>query len=144
MRDLLLVLGFTALAWGLSHGVAMLLPAPLPAAIRPSELAPSLVFTRYRCGTCHVLEGDKRLSGPSLAGLGGRASVEQVTEDILHPDAHVKRADPPFSAGIMRITQERNGFYVEQPLPRIRALAEWLVRRTGAPAANVDRDQPPR
>ncbi len=58
------------------------------------------------CITCHSLEPDVTLVGPSHAGIASRAdsivpglsAEEYIRESIIHPDAHVKEG---FFPGIM-------------------------------------------
>ncbi len=58
------------------------------------------------CSACHALEPDKRLVGPSLAGVAARAAAIRpdataaayLLESIVNPDAHVVAG---YDAGLM-------------------------------------------
>lgn len=58
------------------------------------------------CSACHALEPDKRLVGPSLAGVAARAATVRpgttaeayLLESIVNPDAHVVAG---YDAGLM-------------------------------------------
>jgi mono/diheme cytochrome c family protein len=63
------------------------------------------------CITCHSLEPDQVLVGPSMAGVAGRAderavgisTEEYLRQSILEPDAHVVEG---FPAGVMPQTYD--------------------------------------
>ncbi len=65
-----------------------------------------LVGTQPGCVTCHSLEKDIKIVGPSLAGVGARAATsvpgqsaqEFLKESITNPDAHLVEG---FQAGTM-------------------------------------------
>jgi len=68
--------------------------------------AQQLIGTQAGCMTCHSLEPDVVLVGPSLASIGSRAGSrvsglsagEYLRQSILEPDANVAEG---FAAGIM-------------------------------------------
>lgn len=66
----------------------------------------TVIGTNPGCSTCHSLEPDKILVGPSLAGIAGRAgsivsgmsAEEYIHQAIVEPDAHVAEG---FTVGSM-------------------------------------------
>jgi cytochrome c2 len=58
------------------------------------------------CGTCHSVEADKVIVGPSLAGVGtraaeripGKSATEYLRESIINPNSYIVNG---FSAGVM-------------------------------------------
>jgi len=66
----------------------------------------SVIGINAGCVTCHSVEGDTVIVGPSLAGVGTRAATtvagqsaeDYLRESITNPDAHVVDG---FEAGIM-------------------------------------------
>ena len=68
--------------------------------------AQQLIGTQAGCMTCHSLEPDVVMVGPSLANIGsgagsrvsGMSAEEYLRQSILEPDAHVAEG---FAAGIM-------------------------------------------
>ncbi|HUF38581.1 MAG TPA: c-type cytochrome [Anaerolineales bacterium] len=65
-----------------------------------------IIGSQPGCATCHSLEPDQVLVGPSMAGIGSRAGTQvagmsaedYLRESILDPDAHVVEG---FQPGIM-------------------------------------------
>lgn len=61
-----------------------------------AERGAVLFFDKGRCATCHALEADKVIVGPSLAGVAIRAEIripelsaaEYLEESIIRPDAY--------------------------------------------------------
>jgi len=68
--------------------------------------AQPLIGTQPGCGTCHSLNPDEVLVGPSMAGIGtradtrvsGQAAADYIRESILHPDNYVVEG---FQPGVM-------------------------------------------
>jgi len=58
----------------------------------------SLIGTQPGCKTCHSLEPDVVIVGPSLAGIASRADEAYIRESIQTPDADVVEG---FTAGTM-------------------------------------------
>lgn len=71
--------------------------------------AQSVIGSQAGCATCHSLEPDAVVIGPSLAGIGGRAAnivagqsaADYLKESITNPDAYVAEGFPD---GIMPAT----------------------------------------
>lgn len=59
--------------------------------------ARTIIGSQAGCATCHSLEPDTVIVGPSMAGIGSRAAnsvpglsaEEYIRQSILEPDAHV-------------------------------------------------------
>lgn len=95
----------------IAHGA----PTPIPpetailAGVPPEARAGAEVFSRNGCGACHAVQGDARLTGPSLAGIGergatrkpGTSAEDYIRESIRNPTAFVvegfQPVMPPFS-----------------------------------------------
>jgi len=58
----------------------------------------SLIGTQPGCKTCHSLEADVVMVGPSLAGVGGRLDEAGIRQSITEPDATVVEG---FAVGTM-------------------------------------------
>ena len=58
----------------------------------------SLIGTQAGCKTCHSLEPDVVMVGPSLAGIASRADEAYIRKSIQEPDADVVDG---FTAGTM-------------------------------------------
>ena len=82
-------------------------PTPIPpeAAIQvPPELrAGAEVFTRNGCAACHAVQGDTRMTGPSLAGISergatrkpGMSAEDYIRESVRQSQAYVVEGYPP-------------------------------------------------
>ena len=97
---------------------------PLPEA--PAEEAPApdgaAIFTRYLCNTCHSLDGAAGV-GPTLQGIGGRQSGEEISASIRESDAIVAEG---FPAGVMGATLNAVGFYTKVSDAQFDALVDYL------------------
>ena len=79
------------------------------------------------CNTCHSLEADVVLVGPSHAGIAARAETavdgmsaeEYLRDSIVNPDAHVTEG---YAAGVMY-----QNYGAEIPEPQINDLVAFLL-----------------
>jgi nitric oxide reductase subunit C len=106
---LVLALAANAIYWTVAGPPAEAAPltfADLPAGNADAGLA---VFNTEGCTACHSLEPDKKIVGPSLAGVSARAATrkpgltaeEYLFESILSPTAYTVEG---FSRGTMPST----------------------------------------
>ncbi|MEW5959892.1 MAG: cytochrome c [Chloroflexota bacterium] len=58
-----------------------------PAAAGEKLFAEVVIGTQAGCITCHSLEPDTVIVGPSMAGIGSRADEAYIRESILDPNA---------------------------------------------------------
>lgn len=86
------------------------------------------VFQTYACTTCHAIDDDTRLVGPSLHDIGARMSRAEIYEAIMDPDAQVAEG---FPGTVMQATLTAGGFYSEVTSAELRALVDYLVNQTG-------------
>lgn len=121
----LLGLGWAALLWAGCASAPAVTPTPTTAAT-PRPLSTALAdlqaefqalptgereagrqaFTSSGCSACHALEPEKRIVGPSLAGVGGQAGEREaglsaelyLYKAITRPDAFVVAG---FTPGLM-------------------------------------------
>ncbi len=59
--------------------------------------AQAVLGNQAGCSTCHSLDGST-IVGPSMQGVGGRLSADELRTSILDPDAVLSEG---FSAGLM-------------------------------------------
>ena len=59
--------------------------APDPAAIERGQA----VFQDQNCGSCHRVDGDEALLGPSLSTVGRRRSAEHIVTSVTEPSRYV-------------------------------------------------------
>lgn len=86
------------------------------------------VFQTYACTTCHAIEDDTRLVGPSLYDIGARMSKAEIYEAIMDPDAQLAEG---FPGTVMQATLTAGGFYSEVSTEELRALVDYLANQTG-------------
>ncbi|MEN8171984.1 MAG: cytochrome c [Chloroflexota bacterium] len=58
-----------------------------PAAAGKALFAETIIGTQAGCSTCHSLEADTVIVGPSMAGIGSRSDAAALRESILDPNA---------------------------------------------------------
>jgi len=86
------------------------------------------VIAAYLCGTCHAVDDDSRLMGPSLFDIGARLSKAEIYEAIMDPDATVPEG---FPGAVMGATLEASGFFQKVSTEELRALVDYLASKTG-------------
>jgi len=59
--------------------------------------AQAVLGAQAGCSTCHSLDGST-IVGPSMQGVGGRLSADEIRTSILDPDAALSEG---FTAGLM-------------------------------------------
>ncbi len=57
-----------------------------PAAAGKKLFAESIIGAQPGCSTCHSLDADTVIVGPSLAGIGTRGDAAYIRESILDPN----------------------------------------------------------
>jgi mono/diheme cytochrome c family protein len=93
--------------------------------------SPEELIAAFGCAGCHDLVGVTRTLGPGLGDVGARLDVEGIRRAVLDPDAEVAPADPPWPAGLMKLTLDGNGFYATVTEVEIDALVEHLASLQG-------------
>ncbi|MBC8331393.1 MAG: cytochrome c [Anaerolineae bacterium] len=58
-----------------------------PAAAGEKLFAEQIIGAQPGCITCHSLDADTVIVGPSLAGIGSRSDADTLRESILDPNA---------------------------------------------------------
>jgi PQQ-dependent dehydrogenase (methanol/ethanol family) len=48
-----------------------------------------LFFGKGQCGSCHMVFGAGQALGPDLSNVGREMTVDQIREELLHPDARI-------------------------------------------------------
>jgi len=86
------------------------------------------VFAAYACSTCHAINDDTRMVGPSLYDLGSRMSKAEIYEAIMDPDAIVADGYP---GAAMKAMLDGTGFYQKVSTEELKALVDHLASQTG-------------
>lgn len=86
------------------------------------------LFNQYRCNTCHLLNEQDDLVGPSMYDVGSRLSRAEIYESIMDPDATVREGYP---AGNMKKTLEGFGFYQNVTAQELQKMVDFLASKTG-------------
>ena len=81
------------------------------------------LFVTYLCNTCHSLDGVAG-AGPTLQGLGERMSKAEIYESLVDPDATVTEG---FTAGVMSVMLNANGFNAQVSTQELQTLVEYLA-----------------
>ncbi len=58
-----------------------------PTAAGKALFAETIIGTQAGCSTCHSLDADTVIVGPSMAGIGSRSDAAALRESILDPNA---------------------------------------------------------
>ncbi|MBE9524912.1 MAG: cytochrome c, partial [Chloroflexi bacterium] len=58
-----------------------------PTAAGKALFAETIIGTQAGCSTCHSLDADTVIVGPSMAGIGSRSNAAALRESILDPNA---------------------------------------------------------
>jgi len=58
-----------------------------PAAAGKALFAETIIGTQAGCSTCHSLDADTVIVGPSMAGIGSSSDAAAIRESILDPNA---------------------------------------------------------
>ncbi|MGQ9888650.1 MAG: c-type cytochrome [Aggregatilineales bacterium] len=76
----------------------------------------------FACSTCHRVDSTDRLIGPGLLGVSGRVDekfpgrdpADYLHESIVHPNAYIVPADPPYPENLMPLIYEQ--LFTEQEI----------------------------
>ncbi len=103
--------------------------APATAATAPGAgLDGPGVFAAYACSTCHAINDDTRMVGPSLYDVGSRLTTAEIYEAIMDPDATVAEGYP---GAAMKAMLDGTGFYQKVSTEELKALVDHLASQTG-------------
>jgi len=58
-----------------------------PTAAGKALFAETIIGVQAGCSTCHSLDADTVIVGPSMAGIGSRSDAAAIRESILDPNA---------------------------------------------------------
>jgi mono/diheme cytochrome c family protein len=100
---------------------------PASASVGAGLDGPGVIAT-YLCTTCHAVDDDTRLMGPSLFAVGARLSKAEIYESVMDPDAVVADGYP---GSVMGATLGASGFYQKVSAEELRALVDYLASKTG-------------
>ncbi len=103
--------------------------APVAAAPSMSEnLDGAGLYEKYLCNTCHSVDTDAPLIGPSLYDAGNRMSTADIYESIVDPDA--KLADG-YPGGVMIATLNGMNFYDSVSPKDLKKLVDYIASKKG-------------
>lgn len=88
------------------------------------------LFMNNACVTCHNLDSQEKLVGPSLWDIGARLTPAEIEEAIIDPDATVTEG---FEAmrGQMKLTLTAMGVYEKLSQEDLRTLVDFLATKKG-------------
>lgn len=103
-------------------------PAAAAAAASAGPMDASQLLTTYACVTCHKLDEEGPLVGPSLFDIGNRLSEGELYESIMSPDATLAEG---FPGGVMIATLQGMQFYEKVSAHEVKALVDYLAELKG-------------
>lgn len=99
-----------------------------PTAAATSDLSGPALFKKYQCQTCHSVETEQKMIGPSLHDVGSRLSREEIRTSILEPNETIAEGYQP---QVMSATLEAAGFFDQVTDAELKVLVDYLANQTG-------------
>lgn len=93
-----------------------------------ADLSGPALFKKYQCQTCHSVESEQQMIGPSLHDVGSRLSREEIRTSILEPNETIAEGYQP---QVMSATLEAAGFFDQVTDAEVKVLVDYLANQTG-------------
>ena len=93
-----------------------------------ADLDGPALFKKYQCQTCHSVESEQKMIGPSLHDVGSRLSREEIRTSILEPNETIAEGYQP---QVMSATLEAAGFFDQVTDAEVKVLVDYLANQTG-------------
>jgi len=92
------------------------------------EMTGRQLFETYACMTCHSIDEQMQMIGPSLHDVGRRLTRAEIYQSILEPDETVAEG---FVPGVMAAQLNATNFYERVTSQQLKVLVDYLASREG-------------